>query len=80
MQASRRLADLTHHTFHDLVPGKITRVLVPVGTMEAHGVLPLGTDTLIPDRLADRLAEPLDALIAPAMPYGITSSLLPYPG
>ncbi|MGD8376015.1 MAG: creatininase family protein [Acidobacteriota bacterium] len=77
---TRKIADLTHHAFRSLVPDRIARVILPVGTMEAHGVLPLGTDTLIPERLAERLAEPLDALIAPAMPYGITSSLLPYPG
>ena len=77
---SRRIADLTHHRFGELVPEQFSRVIVPVGTMEAHGVLPLGTDALIPDRLADRLAEPLEALIAPTVAYGITSSLLAYPG
>lgn len=74
------MADLTWQTFRDLVPGRIDRVLVPVGTMEAHGLLPLGADTLIPERLAERLAGPLDALVAPALPYGLTSSLLRYPG
>ncbi|MFQ5767447.1 MAG: creatininase family protein [Acidobacteriota bacterium] len=78
--ATRRIAELTWQRFGELVPGRIERVLVPVGTMEAHGVLPLGTDTLIPDRLADRLAGPLDALVAPPMPYGLTSSLRAYPG
>lgn len=77
---TRLMADLTWQSFEELVPEHIQRVLVPVGTMEAHGVLPLGTDTLIPDRLAARLAEPLDALIAPTIPYGLTSSLLAYPG
>jgi creatinine amidohydrolase len=74
------MEDLTWQRFGELVPRRIDRVLVPVGTMEAHGVLPLGTDTLIPARLAERLAPGLDALIAPAMPYGLTSSLLAYPG
>ena len=76
----RRIADLTWQVFSELVPSRIDRVLVPVGTMEAHGVLPLGTDVWIPERLAERLADPLGALIAPAIPYGITSSLLAYPG
>jgi creatinine amidohydrolase len=78
--ANRRMADLTWQRFEELVPERIQRVLLPVGTMEAHGVLPLGTDTLIPDRLVERLAEPLDALIAPTISYGLTSSLLAYPG
>ena len=77
---TRRMEDLTWQRFGELVPRRIDRVLVPVGTMEAHGVLPLGTDTLIPARLAERLAPDLDALVAPAMPYGLTSSLLAYPG
>ncbi|HEX6849956.1 MAG TPA: creatininase family protein [Candidatus Polarisedimenticolaceae bacterium] len=54
--------------------------MVPVGTVEAHGALPLGTDTLIPENLAEILAPKFDALIAPSIPYGVTNSLLPYPG
>jgi creatinine amidohydrolase len=53
---------------------------VPVGTLEAHGGIPLGTDTLIPEALARRLAPRLEALVAPAVAYGVTNSLLPYPG
>ena len=55
-------------------------VLVPVGTLEAHGGSPLGTDTIIPQALAAELAPRFDALVAPAVPYGVTNSLLPYPG
>ncbi len=78
--ASFHLADLTWEAFRDRVPSRTDLVLVPVGTVEAHGAIPLGTDTLIPLRLAERLAPRFDALIAPAVPYGVTNSLLPYPG
>jgi len=56
-------------------------VLLPVGTIEAHGPhLPLGTDALIPISLAERLAGEIKALIAPPIYYGVTRSLLAHPG
>jgi len=51
-----------------------------VGTIEAHGVTGLGTDNQLPAYIAGRIAEPVNALIAPAIAYGITRTLLPYPG
>jgi creatinine amidohydrolase len=76
----RRLGYLNHRELKDLVPGRIDTVLLPVGTVEAHGVIPLGTDILIPEALCDRLCEQLDALVAPAVPYGITRGLYGHPG
>ncbi len=66
--------------FGKLVPDEYDTVLIPVGTIEAHGVSPLGTDVMIPLEIANRLAKDLNAIIAPAVNYGITSSLLEYPG
>lgn len=66
--------------FGKLVPGKYDAAIVPVGTIEAHGVSPLGTDNLIPAEIARRIAGDLNAIIAPAVHYGITGSLLGYPG
>jgi creatinine amidohydrolase len=77
---TRRIDELNWEQFRDLVPRTTDLVLVPVGTIEAHGAIPLGTDTLIPEALANDLAGKLDALIAPAVAYGVTNSLLPYPG
>jgi len=55
--------------------------ILPIGTVEAHGPhLPLGTDTIIPTALAERMAEEVDALIAPPVYYGVTKSLTAYPG
>lgn len=57
--------------------------ILPIGTMEAHGYhCPLGTDTLIPEHLAAQ-AEALNPeliLVAPAVPYGHSWDLGPYPG
>jgi creatinine amidohydrolase len=76
----RKLADLTHHDFDALVPQKIDAALLPIGTIEAHGCTNLGTDNTIPEYLCEKLADKMNMLIAPTIPYGITRTLLPYPG
>ncbi len=56
-------------------------LIIPVGTIEAHGShLPLGTDVLIPEYIANKIAEKLHALVAPPIYYGVTRSLLGFPG
>jgi len=77
---TRKLEELSWMEFRRLVPIKTDAVLIPVGTIEAHGVTGLGTDNQIPSSIAERIAESVNALIAPAVNYGITKSLLPYPG
>jgi creatinine amidohydrolase len=76
---TRLMSELSWEVFRDSVR-RSDLVLVPVGTLEAHGGSPLGTDTIIPTAMANDLAPRLDALIAPPIPYGVTNSLLPYPG
>ncbi|MBN8637597.1 MAG: creatininase family protein [Anaerolineae bacterium] len=47
--------------------------LLPVGAQEQHGPhLALATDTIMATGLAERLADQLDALLLPALPYGET--------
>jgi creatinine amidohydrolase len=77
---SLKINDLTWEQFRDRVPATCDLAIVPVGTIEAHGAIPLGTDTLIPEAIAGVLAPNLGALIAPSIAYGVTNSLLPYPG
>jgi len=76
----RRLCYLNHHELKAIVPAKVDIAILPVGTIEAHGIIPLGTDMLIPDRLAERLAPEINALVAPSVPYGITRGLYGHPG
>ncbi|RMF62340.1 MAG: creatininase family protein [Calditrichaeota bacterium] len=66
--------------FQKWVPGKIETVLLPVGTVEPHGVLPNGSDNLAPEAMARELAPRVNALIAPTLNYGVTGSLRGYPG
>lgn len=56
-------------------------VLIGIGSIECHGRhMPLGTDTLIPDFLLDKIEQKSDVLICPTIPYGATESLSDYPG
>jgi len=66
--------------FEALLKQGYSRVILPVGTIEAHGVTPLGTDNIIPETIAERIAPDIKAFIAPTVSYGITRSLLKYPG
>ncbi|MBN2464918.1 creatininase family protein [candidate division WOR-3 bacterium] len=77
---TRKLEELNWMEFKRLVPKQTDAVLLPVGTVEAHGVTGLGTDNQIPQSICARIAGNVNALIAPPVHYGITKSLLPYPG
>lgn len=55
--------------------------LLPFGAVEEHGPhLPLGTDCVAADALADRLADRASLLRLPTMPYGQVWSLEHFPG
>jgi creatinine amidohydrolase len=77
---SLKLEEMNWMEFGEIVPKKINTVLLPVGTIEAHGVASLGTDVSIPQFLCEKLAGDLNAVVAPPVYYGITRSLLSYPG
>lgn len=76
----RELQRLSWLTVQKLVPKKIDTIILPVGTVEAHGSSCIGTDNLIPIDIANGIAERLNALVAPSVNYGITRSLSRYPG
>ena len=65
------LADLTwpevsEHLEHD------RRLILPIGTCEQHGRhLPLGTDSLVAERLAHDLSAEFRVLVAPTFHYGV---------
>lgn len=72
--------DLNWMEFRELVPSKIDTVLLPTGTMEPHGVVNNGADNTAPVALSREMAKRLNALVAPAVNYGITGSLDAYAG
>jgi creatinine amidohydrolase len=76
----RQLQNLSSPKVQQLVPSQTDTVLLPVGTVEAHGSACLGTDNVIPAAIARDIAERINALVAPTLSYGITRSLYRYPG
>lgn len=55
--------------------------IVPIGSIECHGKhMPLGTDTIIPNKILELIEKKSDALIVPTMPYGNTDYLASFPG
>src|SRR5438874_11340945 len=66
--------------FREWVPAKINTVLLPLGTLEPHGVAPNGADILAPVAMAREIAPQVNAMIAPVIPYGFTGVMDAYPG
>jgi creatinine amidohydrolase len=67
--------DMNWMEFREVVPSKIETVLLPVGTMEAHGVANNGADNTAPLALARTIAPKVNAMVAPLLPYGMTGRL-----
>ncbi|HVE79011.1 MAG TPA: creatininase family protein [Gemmatimonadaceae bacterium] len=69
----------TPRRLKDMLPSEVLaalatdpRLIVPVGTLQQHGPhLPLGTDTIIAERLADDLSAEFAVLRAPTVEYGV---------
>lgn len=54
----------------------VPKLLLPVGTCEQHGAhLPVGSDTIVVERLADDLSTELRLLIAPTVEFGVNDHL-----
>lgn len=72
--------DLNWAEFQNRVPAEFASAIIPVGTIEAHGVGPLGTDNIIPIDLVAQIADDLSGLICPPIHYGQVKGLAGYPG
>ena len=77
---TRQMALITWTEFREWVPERIQTVLVPIGSIEAHGVIPNGSDAIAPTAMAEAIAPRLDAMVAPTLSYGVTPGLQAYPG
>jgi creatinine amidohydrolase len=78
--ATRELERINWMEFREMVPAKVDTVLVPLGTLEPHGVTANGADIIAPLAIARAIAPRVNAMIAPVVPYGITGSMDAYPG
>jgi len=77
---SRSISDLTAPDVAEMISRRGV-VVMPFGSIEQHGPhLPCGTDTMAADLVTSALAEGLEALIAPAGPYGVTPIHAGHPG
>lgn len=80
-----RMEDLTWPEF-DRIRDNVSAVILPVGSVEAHGRhLPLGTDTFAPLEIARRVEEEVrrrgsEVLVLPPVWYGHSFVLNVYPG
>jgi creatinine amidohydrolase len=78
--STREMDRINWMEFRDVVPSKITTVLLPTGTLEPHGVINNGADNTAPTAMAKTIARRTNAMIAPTLSYGITGSMEAYPG
>jgi creatinine amidohydrolase len=78
--STREMERINWLEFGEWVPGRIDTVLLPLGTLEAHGAMANGADIVAPLAMSRALAPRVNAMIAPAIPYGFTGVLDAYPG
>jgi creatinine amidohydrolase len=78
--STREMNLITWQEFQEFVPERIETVLLPVGTLEPHGVLPNGSDNLAPEAMSRELAGRLNSLVAPTLNYGVTGTMRAFPG
>jgi creatinine amidohydrolase len=78
--STREMERINWMEFKEVVPSKVQTVLLPTGTLEPHGVINNGADITAPLTMARAIAPRVNAMIAPALPYGITGSMEAYPG
>lgn len=60
---------------------EVDTAILPVGSLENHGTHgPLGTDFLIPEKLADMIQNEIDIIVLPTIPYGVCPHHKSFPG
>lgn len=75
-----KLDELSMSEFRDIV-NEDTVVILPIGAIEEHGShLPLCTDSIQPEYVAENVAQRTGALIAPSIRYGVCQSTKNFPG
>ncbi|MEY2485277.1 MAG: creatinine amidohydrolase, partial [Verrucomicrobiota bacterium] len=62
--STREMERINWLEFAEWVPDRIDTVLLPLGTIEAHGCIPNGTDIIAPVAIAREIAGRVNAMIA----------------
>src|SRR5262245_5098761 len=74
-----RIADMNWMQVEERLKSE-DRAVLPLGSTEEHAYLSLATDSVLAERVALEAAEPLGVPVFPVMSYGITPTLMAYPG
>src|SRR5438270_5399002 len=77
---TREMERINWMEFREWVPEKVKTVLLPLGTLEAHGAIANGTDIIAPVAIARAIAGRTNAMVAPVVAYGFTGALDAYAG
>lgn len=65
----------------EVVPEVTDRAILPIGTVESHGAVAIGSDNVIPQNLAEMIWDKCNALIVPSINHGYTGlSISQFPG
>ncbi|MEP7704774.1 creatininase family protein [Paraglaciecola sp. 25GB23A] len=78
--STREMERINWMEFQEWIPNKINTVLLPTGTLEAHGVANNGADNTAPFAISNTIAQRINSMVAPTLAYGMTGSLAAYPG
>jgi creatinine amidohydrolase len=78
--STREMERINWMEFAEWVPSRIQTILLPLGTLEAHGAIANGTDIIAPVAIARAIAPRVNAMIAPVVAYGFTGTLDAYAG
>src|SRR3954466_14518120 len=78
--STREMERINWMEFAEWVPSRIQTVLLPLGTLEAHGAIANGTDIIAPVAIGRAIAARVNAMVAPGVAYGFTGVLDAYPG
>lgn len=78
--STRDLERINWMELREWVPVRTQTVLLPLGTLEPHGVTANGADIIAPVAIARVLAPRLNAFVAPVIPYGVTGAMDAYAG
>jgi creatinine amidohydrolase len=80
-KGKNQIAEMTWVEISEAISGGVDTIVLPVGAVEQHGPHGvLGTDSFCAQIVAEKVALKLGALLAPLMPYGLSSSHMRFRG
>ncbi len=75
------MTSLSEKTWYEVEEMKNKKVIIPIGSIEQHGPhLPLCTDSLLVERIAEEVGERTDCLVTPTICFGISEEHMDFKG